>query len=53
LKACIFTGISIATVKKATAAAGKWGEPKIKVEIPNTGKGYHDWWSVPKILPLS
>ncbi|KAI9647523.1 N-alpha-acetyltransferase, non-catalitic subunit [Ciborinia camelliae] len=51
LKACIFTGISIAAVKKAIEAAGKDSDVKIQVEIPPTGKGYHDWWVVPKILP--
>jgi len=55
LKACIFTGISIATVKKAVEGMDKNGskELKIRVEIPKTGKGYHDWWVVPKIIPVS
>ncbi|TGO40307.1 hypothetical protein BHYA_0039g00490 [Botrytis hyacinthi] len=51
LKACIFTGISIAAVKKAIEGAGKDNKVKIQVEIPTTGKGYHDWWIVPKVLP--
>ncbi|THV49810.1 hypothetical protein BGAL_0178g00170 [Botrytis galanthina] len=51
LKACIFTGISIAAVKKAIEGAGEDNKVKIQVEIPTTGKGYHDWWIVPKILP--
>ncbi|KAF7885002.1 hypothetical protein EAF00_010820 [Botryotinia globosa] len=51
LKACIFTGISIAAVKKAIEGAGKDDKVKIQVEIPTTGKGYHDWWIVPKVLP--
>ncbi|KAF7868334.1 hypothetical protein EAF04_004866 [Stromatinia cepivora] len=50
LKACIFTGISVAAVKRAIEAAGEDGKVKIQVEIPTTGKGYHDWWVVPKIL---
>lgn len=49
LKACIFTNITISTVKKAVEGAGKDGEVKLKVDIPSTGKGYHDWWVVPKI----
>ncbi|KAF7899067.1 uncharacterized protein EAF01_008280 [Botrytis porri] len=53
LKACIFTGISIAAAKKAIEAVGKDSKVKIQVEIPTTGKGYHDWWIVPKILPDS
>lgn len=51
LKACIFTGISVAAVKRAVEATGEDSKVKIKVEIPTTGKGYHDWWVVPKILP--
>lgn len=52
LKACIFTSITIATVKKAVEAVGKEGLVKLKVEIPKSGKGYHDWWIVPKVMPV-
>ncbi|KAH7370528.1 amino-acid N-acetyltransferase-like protein subunit Mak10 [Rhexocercosporidium sp. MPI-PUGE-AT-0058] len=52
LKACIFTSITISTVKKAVEAAGKKGQVQLKVEIPLTGKGYHDWWVVPKVMPI-
>ncbi|KAI9052716.1 hypothetical protein LZ554_002992 [Drepanopeziza brunnea f. sp. 'monogermtubi'] len=53
LKACIFTGISIAAVRKAVEAAGEGNrEVKIKVEVPETGKGYHDWWVVPKVVAV-
>lgn len=51
LKACIFTGISIAAVKKAIQSMPKGGNIGIQVEIPVTGKGYHDWWIVPKVVP--
>ena len=51
LKACIFTGITIAAVKKAMESAEP-GNIKIKVEIPPAGKGYHDWWVVPKVIPV-
>ncbi|KAB8303783.1 hypothetical protein EYC80_005161 [Monilinia laxa] len=51
LKACIFTGISIAAVKRASEAAGEDGKVNVQVAIPSTGKGYHDWWIVPKIIP--
>ncbi|KUJ08475.1 amino-acid N-acetyltransferase-like protein subunit Mak10 [Mollisia scopiformis] len=53
LKACIFTSITIASVKKAVEVAGIDGRPKIKIEIPPSGKGYHDWWIVPKVVPVS
>ncbi|KAI0025853.1 Mak10-domain-containing protein [Xylariomycetidae sp. FL0641] len=26
---------------------------RFKVEIPEPGKGYHDWWVVPKLVPLA
>ncbi|KAI1496275.1 Mak10 subunit, NatC N-terminal acetyltransferase-domain-containing protein [Biscogniauxia marginata] len=25
---------------------------KLKVEVPPPGKGYHDWWIVPKLTPI-
>lgn len=49
LKACIFAGIAISSVRKAVQAGGK---PRIKVELPLPGKGYHDWWVVPKVLAV-
>ncbi|KAH8657006.1 amino-acid N-acetyltransferase-like protein subunit Mak10 [Tricladium varicosporioides] len=52
LKACIFTGISIAAVKKAFEQKAKDQRINIKIEIPATGKGYHDWWVVPKVIPV-
>lgn len=48
LKASIFTNISIAAVIKAVQTAGK-----IIIEIPPPGKGYHDWWIVPKVIPVA
>jgi hypothetical protein len=53
LKSCIFTSITISAVKKLVEAAGKDDQVKGMVEIPSAGKGYHDWWIVPKILPTS
>jgi len=57
MKATIFTGISTAAVRKAFEKAGKAKRKTIKVEgvkvdIPVAGKGYHDWWVVPKIAPV-
>jgi hypothetical protein len=61
LRACISTSISISVIKKALDAAaapnrkGKgrgMAEVKLKAEIPPVGKGYHDWWAVPKIMVL-
>jgi hypothetical protein len=53
LKACIFASITIAAVKMAVEAASKDGKIGIKIEIPATGKAYHDWWLVPKCVPSS
>ncbi|KAG9231003.1 amino-acid N-acetyltransferas-like protein subunit Mak10 [Amylocarpus encephaloides] len=52
LKAAIFTGITIATVRKAIESTPRNGQVKIKAEIPATGKGYHDWWVVPKVVAI-
>jgi hypothetical protein len=52
LKACIFANITISMVKKAIQSAGRNEEVKIKIEIPQTGEGYHDWWIVPKVIPI-
>ncbi len=53
LKACIFTNITISTVKKAVEKFGETSLVKLKAEIPRTGKGYHDWWVVPKLTPVA
>ena len=53
LKAVIFTNITISTVKKAVEPARKDGVVKLKAEIPESGKGYHDFWIVPKVTPVS
>ncbi|KAI9880490.1 MAG: hypothetical protein M1830_002842 [Pleopsidium flavum] len=58
LRACIAASIAISTVRKALSEMGvKKGERldlsgRLKVDIPVTGKGYHDWWIVPKISVL-
>jgi len=53
LKACIFTNITISNVKKAVQGAGENGKVNIRIEIPPPGKGYHDWWIVPKAMPVT
>ena len=64
LRGCIAAGIAISTVKKALdASGGEVGNGKgpegnvdlsgrLKVEVPDAGKRYHDWWVVPKISAL-
>lgn len=54
MKAAIFTGISVVGIKNAVAGVKK-GESvngKVRVEIPEAGKGYHDWWVVPKVVAI-
>lgn len=53
LRACIMAGITIATLTKAFDKADKKDELGIKVEWPADGKGYHDFWVVPKLVPLA
>jgi hypothetical protein len=50
LRACITANIMVATAKKALANAGsKNAHDMLKIEIGESGKGYHAWWIVPKI----
>jgi hypothetical protein len=51
LKSCIMASISIAAVRKAVDGVEKGEDITVRVELPQEGKGYHDWWIVPKILP--
>ena len=52
LKACIFANITIVTVRRAVEAAGQNGKVKLRVEIPEPSKRYHNWWVVPKVVPV-
>ncbi|KAI8630836.1 Mak10-domain-containing protein [Xylariaceae sp. FL1651] len=65
LRATIAAGVAVSTLKRAyeratTTEDGKDTEERgitadrlrLKVEIPEPGDGYHDWWIVPKITPL-
>ncbi|KAK7920981.1 hypothetical protein PG985_009003 [Apiospora marii] len=51
-KSAIFAGIAITALQKAIETEGEnAADLKVNVELPQPGKGYHDWWIVPKILP--
>lgn len=52
LKSCIATGIAVSSVRKALQEAKSLGDLKIKAEIPTPNKAYHEWWIIPKILPV-
>lgn len=50
LRACITASIMVSTSKKIMATAGsKNAKDILKVELAESGKGYHPWWIVPKI----
>ncbi|KAI1472102.1 Mak10-domain-containing protein [Daldinia caldariorum] len=57
LKAAIAAGVTVSTLQKALdkAEANEEGglQLKLKVEMPAPGKGYHDWWIVPKLVPVA
>ncbi|KAH8203255.1 hypothetical protein TruAng_002553 [Truncatella angustata] len=55
-KATIFAGIAVTALQKAIEKLGDGediaGEKLgLKVEMPEEGNGYHDWWIVPKVVP--
>lgn len=59
LRAAIAAGIAVSTLQRAyeKAIAEKGADVKekelkigLKVEMPASGKGYHDWWIVPKLV---
>lgn len=52
LKSCIAMSVVAASLRKMVEAAGPDGEIKAKVEIPEASRAYHEWWIVPKVIPL-
>ncbi|KAI8959493.1 Mak10-domain-containing protein [Daldinia sp. FL1419] len=54
LKAAIAAGVAVSTLQRALEKAGDCEDGdlqlKLKVEMPVPGKGYHDWWVVPKLV---
>ncbi|KAI1084367.1 Mak10-domain-containing protein [Whalleya microplaca] len=62
LRAAIAAGVAVGTLQRAVEEKGEGvgeGENEggkglgLKVEIPVQGRGYHDWWIVPKLVPVS
>lgn len=53
LKSCIATKIALAAVQKAVEKSADLDNLKIKVDIPTPQKAYHEWWIIPKIIPLA
>lgn len=65
LRACIAAGIAVAAVRRGVGAGGDGRKVKgkgkgkevdwsarLRVEVPEVGKRYHDWWVVPKVVAL-
>ncbi|KAM0257833.1 hypothetical protein ACHAQJ_004137 [Trichoderma viride] len=53
LKSCIATKLAISAVQKAMQKSADLDNLEIKVEVPTPQKAYHEWWIVPKILPIA
>lgn len=52
LKSCIAAGIAVSAIQKALQQAGEGGAVKVEAEVPPTEKAYHEWWIIPKIVPI-
>ncbi|GKT56921.1 amino-acid N-acetyltransferase subunit [Colletotrichum tofieldiae] len=53
LKSCIATGLAISVIRKALDKSGEGGgDLKLKAEVPTPDKSYHEWWIVPRIMPV-
>ncbi|KAF4123844.1 N-alpha-acetyltransferase 35, NatC auxiliary subunit [Geosmithia morbida] len=57
LKSCIAATLAVTTLQKALQASGD-GEGaavdlKLKAEVPTPDRAYHDWWIVPKLVPIA
>ncbi|KAL2135794.1 hypothetical protein VTI74DRAFT_6860 [Chaetomium olivicolor] len=46
-KAAIAVGVALSAVQRAVLE-GKEG--RLSVEVPEVGKGYHEWWVVPRVV---
>lgn len=55
LRACIAAGIAVQVVRRELEKVGEKGDVKgkLRVEVVEVGKGYHDWWCVPKVISTS
>lgn len=52
LKSCIAMGLVVSTLQKALQRTEEGGELKLKAEVPTPDKAYHEWWIVPKLVPV-
>ncbi|KAM0330519.1 hypothetical protein ACHAQA_003466 [Verticillium albo-atrum] len=52
LKSCIATGLAVSGLQRALDKAGESGDLKLRAEVPTPDKAYHEWWLVPRIVPV-
>ena len=52
LKSCIAMGLVVTTLEKAVQRINDGGEVRLKVEVPTPDEAYHEWWIVPKLVPV-
>jgi N-alpha-acetyltransferase 35, NatC auxiliary subunit len=52
LKSCIAASIAISTLRKAIGNNKDDAKLNVKAEVPTPDKAYHEWWIVPKIVPV-
>jgi hypothetical protein len=52
LKSCIALGLAMSGVQRAIKTHGETSDLKIRVEIPTPEQAYHEWWIVPRVIPL-
>ncbi|KFA77112.1 hypothetical protein S40288_05297, partial [Stachybotrys chartarum IBT 40288] len=52
LKSCIAAGIAMSTVQKALRKSKDAKDLGLKAEVPAPDKAYHEWWIVPRVVPI-
>ena len=53
LKSCIAMGLVVTTLQQAVQRVKDGGEVKLKAEVPTPDEAYHEWWIVPKVVPVA
>ncbi|OAA43854.1 Mak10 subunit, NatC N(alpha)-terminal acetyltransferase [Metarhizium rileyi] len=57
LKACIATGLAISSLQKALQRKGESNNTEdglhVTATVPTPDKAYHEWWIVPRIVPVT
>jgi hypothetical protein len=52
LKSCIALGLAVATLQKAIQRTEEGGDLNLRAEVPTPDRAYHEWWIVPKLVPV-